>query len=61
LMLDEADSQAAIEVDGGIARETIREMWSAGADTFVAGNAIFSAANPKAEIGELRDRCGVLV
>jgi ribulose-phosphate 3-epimerase len=61
LMLDEADSQAAIEVDGGIARETIREMWSAGADTFVAGNAIFAAANPKAEIGELRDRCGVLV
>jgi ribulose-phosphate 3-epimerase len=61
LMLDEADSQAAVEVDGGIGRETIREMWSAGADTFVAGNAIFSAANPKAEIGELRDRCGVLV
>jgi ribulose-phosphate 3-epimerase len=61
LMLDEADSQAAIEVDGGIARETIREMWSAGADTFVAGNAIFSAANPKTAIGELRDRCGVLV
>ena len=61
LMLDEAESQAAIEVDGGIARDTIREMWSAGADTFVAGNAIFSAANPEAEIGELRSRCGVLV
>jgi ribulose-phosphate 3-epimerase len=60
LMLDEADSQAALEVDGGIARETIREMWSAGADTFVAGNAIFSADDPKAEIGELRALCGVL-
>jgi ribulose-phosphate 3-epimerase len=60
LMLDEADSRAALEVDGGIARETIREMWSAGADTFVAGNAIFSADDPKAEIGELRARCGVL-
>jgi ribulose-phosphate 3-epimerase len=61
LMLDEADSQAALEVDGGIARDTIREMWSAGADTFVAGNAIFSADDPRAEIAELRARCGVLV
>jgi ribulose-phosphate 3-epimerase len=61
LMLDEADSQAALEVDGGIARDTIRDMWTAGADTFVAGNAIFSAANPTAEIGELRSLCGVLV
>jgi ribulose-phosphate 3-epimerase len=61
LMLEEAGSEAAIEVDGGIARDTIREMWSAGADTFVAGNAIFSARNPTAEIGELRSRCGVLV
>ena len=61
LMLDEADSTAALEVDGGIGRETIREMWSAGADTFVAGNAIFSADDPKVEIGELRALCGVLV
>jgi pentose-5-phosphate-3-epimerase len=36
-------------------------MWTAGADTFVAGNAIFSADDPKAEIAELRARCGVLV
>jgi len=61
LMLDEADSRAALEVDGGIGRDTIREMWSAGADTFVAGNAIFSAADPKAEIGILRASCGVPV
>ena len=61
LMLDEADSRAALEVDGGIGRGTIREMWSAGADTFVAGNAIFSAADPKAEIGILRASCGVPV
>src|SRR5438045_7311381 len=27
LMLDEPDSQAALEVDGGIARATIRGMW----------------------------------
>jgi ribulose-phosphate 3-epimerase len=60
-MLDEAESTAALEVDGGIDRETVRDMWNAGANTFVAGNAIFSAADPKAEIGVLRATCGVLV
>jgi len=61
LMLDEAGSDAALEVDGGISRETITDVWSAGADTFVAGNAVFSARDPKAEIAALRSSCGVPV
>jgi ribulose-phosphate 3-epimerase len=61
LMLDEAGSDAALEVDGGISRETITDVWSAGADTFVAGNAVFSARDPKAEIAVLRASCGVPV
>jgi ribulose-phosphate 3-epimerase len=61
LMLDGAESDAALEVDGGIARDTIRDVWSAGADTFVAGNAIFSAPDAAAEIAALRSQCGVLV
>ena len=61
LLLDEAGSDAALEVDGGISRETITEVWSAGADTFVAGNAVFSARDPKAEIAALRASCGVPV
>jgi len=61
LMLDEAGSEAALEVDGGISRETINEVWSAGADTFVAGNAIFSARDPKGEINAMRASCGVPV
>ena len=56
-MLDQARSGAALEVDGGIARDTIARVWRAGADTFVAGNAIFSAKDPKAEIGALRALC----
>ncbi len=56
-MLDEARSRAVLEVDGGIARETIAACWRAGADTFVAGNAIFSAKDPRAEIGALRALC----
>jgi ribulose-phosphate 3-epimerase len=60
-MLEASRSRAALEVDGGIARDTIGDCWRAGADTFVAGNAIFSAHDPVQEIGELRGRCGVTV
>ncbi|HKG93384.1 MAG TPA: ribulose-phosphate 3-epimerase [Gemmatimonadaceae bacterium] len=56
-LLDDAGSRAALEVDGGIARDTIATCWRAGADTFVAGNAIFSAREPRAEIAALRDVC----
>jgi ribulose-phosphate 3-epimerase len=61
LMLDEAASLATLEVDGGISRRTIGDCWRAGADTFVAGNAIFSARNPVAEINALREQCAVSV
>ena len=57
IMLSENDSNAFLEVDGGIDRKTIRSVFEAGADTFVAGNAIFAAKNPQAEIEELRKRC----
>ena len=56
-MLDGAGSSATLEVDGGINRETIAECWRAGADTFVAGNAVFAAKDPAAEIAALRDQC----
>ena len=60
-LLSAAGNSAAIEVDGGIARDTIAECWRAGADTFVAGNAIFNAPDPRAEIGALRALCMVSV
>ncbi|HKW11995.1 MAG TPA: ribulose-phosphate 3-epimerase [Gemmatimonadaceae bacterium] len=60
-ILAEAGSRAVLEVDGGIARDTIGDCWRAGADTFVAGNAIFSAKDPRREIGVLRDQCAVAV
>jgi ribulose-phosphate 3-epimerase len=60
-LLDEARSDAWLQVDGGISRETIAEVWEAGADAFVAGNAIFSAGDPAAEIEALRSRCRVVV
>ena len=56
-ILDGAKSPAALEVDGGIARDTIHACWRAGADTFVAGNAVFGAKDPAAEIRALRSQC----
>lgn len=56
-LLDETGSRAVLEVDGGITRDTIEAVWRAGADTFVAGNAVFTAEDPAAEIRALRARC----
>jgi ribulose-phosphate 3-epimerase len=60
-MLTDAKSKAWLEVDGGISRDTIEQVWRAGADTFVAGNAVFSAKDPAAEIKTLRNMCAVKV
>ena len=60
-MLDELGSGAFLQVDGGISRDTIADVWRAGANCFVAGNAIFAAKNPEAEVGELRRRCEEVV
>jgi ribulose-phosphate 3-epimerase len=57
LLLIETNSRATLEVDGGISRATIEPVWRAGADTFVAGNAVFSAADPRVEIAALRALC----
>ena len=43
-----------IQVDGGISLETIGLAAGAGADTFVAGSAIYQAQNPVQMIAELR-------
>ena len=56
-LLDEMKSGASLEVDGGISRDTIKKVWRAGADMFVAGNAVFTAKDPKAEIAMLRSLC----
>ena len=53
-MLDAAKSTARLEVDGGINRQTIAGVRQAGADVFVAGNAVFTAPDLAAEIAALR-------
>jgi len=45
-----------LEVDGGIKAENIARVAAAGADTFVAGSAIFGSKDYAATIGDLRAR-----
>jgi len=47
-----------LEVDGGIKAENIRSVADAGADTFVAGSAIFSKPDYKAVINAMRVELG---
>jgi ribulose-phosphate 3-epimerase len=59
-LLDRHGSRAVLEVDGGITTSTIAEAWGAGADTFVAGTAVFGAGDPARAVRELKRRCAVL-
>lgn len=47
-------SQVWLQVDGGIAPSTIAQAAEAGADTFVAGSAVFGSGDPDAAIAALR-------
>ncbi|HET8622685.1 MAG TPA: ribulose-phosphate 3-epimerase [Gemmatimonadales bacterium] len=60
-LLSQRRSAAALEVDGGITLDTIADAWSAGADTFVAGTAVFGEPDPGAAVRALRRRCAVTV
>jgi ribulose-phosphate 3-epimerase len=60
-LLDGRRSGATLEVDGGITTDTIADAWGAGADTFVAGTAVFGAADPAAAVRDLVRRCAVRV
>ncbi|MBP6455306.1 MAG: ribulose-phosphate 3-epimerase [Chitinophagaceae bacterium] len=44
-----------IEIDGGVTLENAREICAAGADVLVAGNTVFSAADPTKMIEELKN------
>jgi ribulose-phosphate 3-epimerase len=52
---------ARLEVDGGITVDTIRSAFEAGADTFVAGTAVFGTDDPEAAVQALRSACAVRV
>lgn len=53
-MISRANSNALIEVDGGINETTGKAVVAAGADIIVAGSYIFKSENPKEVISKLR-------
>ena len=60
-IIDESGYDIRLEIDGGVKVDNIREIKEAGADTFVAGSAIFGAKNADdanvydAVVGKMRD------
>ena len=58
--IDAAGKAIWLEVDGGIKVDNIAEVARAGADTFVAGSAIFGSKDYAATIREMRARMAVL-
>jgi len=56
-LLDRAGREIWLEVDGGITPETIAQAFHAGADTFVAGSAVFGTDDPASSLRLLRRRC----
>ena len=49
-----------LEVDGGVKADNIAEIARAGADTFVAGSAIFGSKDYAATVGDMRARLAVV-
>ena len=55
-MIDDSGKDIRLEGDGGINNDTIGLASAAGADTFVAGSAIFNTENYEQTISELRSK-----
>lgn len=53
-LIDDSGLPIRLEIDGGVKGSNIKEIAEAGADTFVAGSAIFNTADYKATIAEMR-------
>ena len=54
-LLDQAGSQASVEIDGGIQPENAADVVSAGANILVAASAIFGTDDPSAATRRLRE------
>ena len=52
--IDDSGLDIRLEIDGGVGINNIAEIAAAGADTFVAGSAIFNTDNYKATIDKMR-------
>lgn len=58
-LIDAHGLATRLEIDGGVKIDNIKEIASAGADTFVAGSAIFNTENYKATIDKMRSELAI--
>ncbi len=54
-LINKSGREIRLEIDGGVKADNIREIAAAGADTFVAGSAIFGAKDYAAVIKQMRE------
>ncbi|MEG3193765.1 ribulose-phosphate 3-epimerase, partial [Lysobacter sp. D1-1-M9] len=52
--IDRSGREVRLEIDGGVKADNIAEIAAAGADTFVAGSAIFNAADYADVVGRMK-------
>ena len=57
-MIDDCGREIRLEIDGGVKVDNIREIAAAGADTFVAGSAIFGSEDYAATIAAMKAEIG---
>ncbi len=55
-LVEAAGKEIWIQVDGGVSLETIERCAEAGADTFVAGSAVYKADDPDKMVNDLREK-----
>lgn len=55
-LIDASGHDIRLEIDGGVTADNIREIAEAGADTFVAGSAIYNKPDYKAAIDAMREQ-----
>jgi ribulose-phosphate 3-epimerase len=55
-MVDAGELTVLVEIDGGINADTIEQAAEAGVDCFVAGSAVYGAADPAKAVAALRDK-----
>jgi ribulose-phosphate 3-epimerase len=53
-LIDASGADIWLQIDGGVSTATIARAAEAGADTFVAGSAVYKAAEPDAMVQQLR-------
>ena len=57
-LVDSGELTILIEIDGGINADTIEQAAEAGVDCFVAGSAVYGAADPAVAVETLRHQAG---